>query len=119
MAGGAIGLHLGKVDALILTFLIYRAVRATKLLAKVDRATLLSLLAYIMPTTLAYSLTMANIELHVSASASRSSLMIGLLAMFSWPLATRRATAKPTKGRGAGAPRLGPRLPRPPCHTAA
>jgi hypothetical protein len=117
--GGTIGLHLGKVDALILTFLIYRAVRATKLLAKVDRATLLSLLAYIMPTTLAYSLTMANIGLMLRQRIPVV-VMIGLLAMFSWPLATRRATAKPTKGRGAGAPRLGPRrFPRPPAQPAA
>ncbi len=112
---GTIGLHLGKVDALIFTFLIYRAIRGSRVLVRVDRATFLSLAAYIVPTTFAYSLTMANIGL-ILRQRIPVVVLVGLLAMFSWPLrAAQRAPAPGTTPRGEGGPVTRPRrLPKPP-----
>ncbi|HRG97346.1 MAG TPA: hypothetical protein PLR99_13925 [Polyangiaceae bacterium] len=110
---GTVGLHLGKVDTLIFTYLIYRGVRAARALGRVDRPTLLSLLAYILPTTFAYSLTFANMGLMLRQRIPVV-VMVGLLAVFSWPRrASRRAPAKGVKAPAEGAPARTPRLPRP------
>jgi hypothetical protein len=111
---GTMGLHLGKVDTLIFTYLIYRGVRAARALGRVDRPTLLSLLAYILPTTFAYSLTFANMGLMLRQRIPVV-VMVGLLAVFSWPRrASRRVAAKGAKAleaAPAGTPRRLPQRP--------
>lgn len=100
--GGSLGLHLGKIDTLVFTYLIYRAVRASRLLGRTDRATLLSLLAYIIPTTIAYSLTFANMGLMLRQRIPVV-VMVGLLAVFSWPrrVARKAPAKKPNGANGA------------------
>ncbi len=61
--GGTTGLHLGKVDTLFFYFLAHRATQSSRRLFRTDKATLLSLAAFIVPTTVAYAMTMSNIGL--------------------------------------------------------
>jgi hypothetical protein len=63
--GGSLGFQIGKLDAFIWYFLAYRAYRAGRRLF-VERPTLLLMfMAFLVPTTVAYAATMANIGLIV------------------------------------------------------
>jgi len=62
---GSVGLHLGKVDALVFYAILYQAARAGKALARERPAALLTVASFVIPATLAYAATMANIGLIV------------------------------------------------------
>ncbi|OUC97976.1 hypothetical protein [Streptosporangium minutum] len=60
--GGPV-LQFGKIDVLIWYFLLYNAVRGARRLWRQDRVTLLILLSFVIPGTIAYATTMANMGL--------------------------------------------------------
>jgi hypothetical protein len=61
--GGSVGLQLGKIDTFLWYYLVYRAWKAGRELWGEDRVILLGLLAFLVPTTLVYASSMANIGL--------------------------------------------------------
>lgn len=61
--GGSVGLQIGKVDALIWYYIMFSAYQAARLLWRRDKPSLLMLLIFVAPATLAYALTMANVGL--------------------------------------------------------
>ncbi|MEV1168853.1 hypothetical protein [Nonomuraea sp. NPDC049784] len=60
---GSLAFQLGKIDVLVWYFLLYCAVRGACRLWRHDRRMLLVLLLFIVPGTIAYATTMANIGL--------------------------------------------------------
>jgi len=61
----SVGFQVGKIDALIGTFFLFRGGRAARRMWDDDRGTLLMFLAVVVPLTVAYATTMANIGLIV------------------------------------------------------
>jgi hypothetical protein len=61
-AGGSLGFHLGKLDVVLWYFVIYRAVRAVR---QADRRLVIMLGTFIVPCTLMYAMSMANVGLIV------------------------------------------------------
>lgn len=61
--GGSVGLQLGKIDTMLWYYLVYLAIKSGRRLWTEDRVLLLSMLAFLVPTTLLYASTMANIGL--------------------------------------------------------
>ncbi len=95
--GGSLGLQLGKIDTLVFYYFIWRAAVATKRLLKTDRATLITLLAFIVPTTASYALTMANMGLMLRQRLPIVAVT-AILAMCSWP---RKKTKQTADAKGA------------------
>jgi hypothetical protein len=61
-SSGSLGFHLGKIDSLLWYFLIYRAARTAP---SIDRRLLLMLLTFLVPCTVMYAMSMANVGLIV------------------------------------------------------
>lgn len=59
----SIGFQVGKVDALIWAFFMFRGIRGARRMWNDDRGTLLMFLVVLVPLTVAYATTMANIGL--------------------------------------------------------
>lgn len=59
----SIGFQVGKIDALIWAFFMFRGVRGARRMWRDDRGTLLMFLVVLVPLTIAYATTMANIGL--------------------------------------------------------
>jgi hypothetical protein len=81
---GSIALHVGKIDAGIFAYFIYRAIRACRDLMKRDRTLMLMFVSVIIPLTLAYATTMSNIGLIVRQRIPIV-MITGALATLSWP----------------------------------
>lgn len=60
---GSATLQLGKIEMLIWYFMLYSAVRGARQLWRHDRRVLLILLLFIVPSTIAYATTVANVGL--------------------------------------------------------
>ncbi|MBT2231279.1 hypothetical protein [Nonomuraea sp. NEAU-A123] len=60
---GSATLQLGKIEMLIWYFMLYSAVRGVRVLWRHDRRVLLILLLFIVPSTIAYATTVANVGL--------------------------------------------------------
>lgn len=61
-AGGSLGFHLGKIDAFIWYFILYRAALAVR---QVDRRVVVMLLTFVAPCTIMYAMSMSNVGLIV------------------------------------------------------
>lgn len=61
----SIGFQIGRVDAIIWAFFMYRGFRGARRMWRDDRGTLLMFLIVLVPLTVAYATTMANIGLIV------------------------------------------------------
>jgi hypothetical protein len=84
--GGSVALQVGKLDALAWYYLFYRLLLAAKLLWQEDRSRLLMFLTFLVPSTLAYAMTMANVGLVLRQRIPI--VMIGAaLCCLSWPAA--------------------------------
>jgi len=121
--GGSMGLHLGKVDTLLLGFLLYRATLATRKLWRKDPSTLASLLAFVVPCTVAYAFTMANMGLMLRQRLPIVTV-VALLAVLSWPSRQELARAaearkKARAARAGSAPKGASVPPRRPALPAA
>ncbi len=96
---GSLGLHIGKIDALIWYYLAYRAYRSARKLRKTSPTIVVMFLTFLVPTTVMYATGMINIGI-----AMRERLPIvtiaTLLALIGWeksPEAVMIADVAPTK----------------------
>ncbi|MBB2911635.1 hypothetical protein FHS43_002908 [Streptosporangium becharense] len=87
---GSTTLQLGKIEVLLLYFLFYWAVVGARRLWRHDRRMLLLLLLFIVPSTVAYATTMANIGL-IFRQRIPIVLVVSLLAAVGWTGARRGA----------------------------
>jgi hypothetical protein len=81
---GSVGLHLGKIDVFIFYYLIYRAYLAGKRMLVTDREALIQFIAFLVPSTVAYATTMANIGL-ILRQRMPIVFVTAILAALSWP----------------------------------
>ncbi|MEV0595076.1 hypothetical protein [Nonomuraea cavernae] len=98
---GSITLQLGKLDVLIWYVLLYAAARGAGRLWRQDRRTLLVLLLFIVPGTIAYATTMANIGL-IFRQRIPIVVVTSLLAAVAWSRIPRDSS--PASSREEGAP---------------
>jgi hypothetical protein len=92
---GSFTLQLGKIEALMLYYLMFCAVLGARQLWRRDRRMLLFLLMFIVPSVIVYATTMANVGL-IFRQRMPILLIIALLAALAW---TRRA--EPRRRTGA------------------
>lgn len=80
---GSLGFNLGKIDALAMTYIVWRAIKGGRILFRTDPSALLVLLSFIIPTAFAYAITLNNIG---TTLRQRIPVLLGLmlLASLSW-----------------------------------
>ncbi len=83
-AGGSLGFNIGKIDTLFFYYIMYRAYFGVRKLWKEDRVLLGMLASFVVPTTIAYAMTMANVGLILRQRLPVVAVVM-LLAMRSWP----------------------------------
>lgn len=89
--GGSVAFQIGKIDVAIWYYLAWRAIKAGRTLWREDRTLLLMFLIFLVPGTIAYATTMANIGLILRQRIPL--VLIGsMLGMLSWPA---RAAPRP------------------------
>lgn len=76
---GSFGFQLGKLDALVWYFVVYRAVQAAR---QIDRRLLLMLLTFIAPCTIMYAMSMSNVGLIVRQRLTIVAATVVLAALF-------------------------------------
>jgi hypothetical protein len=86
---GSLELQLGKIDTLLWYFLLYNAVRGCRRLWSYDRTLLFVLLLFIIPGTIAYATTMANVGLMFRLRIPIV-LVASLLAAIAWTKGRQR-----------------------------
>jgi hypothetical protein len=100
---GSIGFQLGKLEALILYWFFYVIYRERRRLWKEHRPTLLMMAAFIIPATLAYAATVANVGLIVR---QRMPIVIAVAILAGLAYRTRTARAGQRSGATRGSPIL-------------
>jgi hypothetical protein len=85
---GSFGLQLGKIEALLLYYFMWRAFRGRRELFDKHRMTTVMLLTFIIPGTLAYAATMSNIGLIVR---QRMPIVIGIAILAALTMSEARA----------------------------
>ena len=90
---GSFGLQLGKIDALIWYYLFFSALRGARVLWKEDRAAVLTLLIFIVPGTIAYATTMANVGL-ILRQRMPIMMVTSVLAALVWSRQEREAAKR-------------------------
>lgn len=89
--GGSLAFQIGKVDVAIWYYMAWRAIKAGRALWTEDRTLLLMFLIFLVPGTIAYATTMANIGLILRQRIPL--VLIGsMLGLLSWPA---RAAPRP------------------------
>lgn len=80
---GSLGFNLGKIDALVMTYIFWRAIKGARQLYKTDPSSLLVLLSFTIPTAFAYAITLNNVG---TTLRQRIPVLLGLmmLASLSW-----------------------------------
>jgi hypothetical protein len=112
--GGSIALQIGKIEALIWYFMLYRAWLASKRLWRENRGLLLMFLSFLVPTTTMYALIMVNVGL--TLRERMGIVFIGyLLAMLSWvpEKVQAKVSSAPPPAASGRARRNRPFMPRP------
>ena len=89
-SAGSVGLQIGKLEAFLWYFIMYRAFRASRL---IDGRLLLTLLTFILPLTLAYAMTVANVGLIVR---QRLIIVVGTAVLAALYRPQRRPAYLPT-----------------------
>jgi len=81
---GSIGLQLAKIEAFAWYFFLYRAVRAARMRWRDESSNLLIIVSFIVPMTVAYAFSFANIGLIVR---ERMGIVLATIAIasLSWP----------------------------------
>ncbi|MFD1536111.1 hypothetical protein [Nonomuraea guangzhouensis] len=82
-AEGSATLQLGKIEMLLWYFMLYSSVRGARLLWRQDRRVLLILLLFIVPSTIAYATTVANVGL-IFRQRIPIVMITSLLAAVAW-----------------------------------
>ncbi|MER6947338.1 hypothetical protein ABT294_25205 [Nonomuraea sp. NPDC000554] len=101
---GSLAFQLGKVDALIWYYLLFSAARGARRLWLDDRRILVILLLFIVPATIAYATTMANIGL-IFRQRMPIIMITSLLSAVAWtrnPRDKGHSTAAPAESESAG-----------------
>lgn len=80
---GSLALQLGKIDTFFWYYLVYSAVRGARRLWSYDRTLLFVLVLFIIPSTIAYATTMANVGL-IFRQRIPIVLVTSLLAAIAW-----------------------------------
>ncbi|TMR97245.1 hypothetical protein [Nonomuraea basaltis] len=80
---GSPALQLGKIEALLVWYLLYCAVKGGRRLWQYDRKMLLFLLLFVVPSTIAYATTIANIGL-IFRQRIPIVLILSLLSAIGW-----------------------------------
>ncbi|GAA3201866.1 hypothetical protein [Nonomuraea roseoviolacea] len=94
-AAGSLSMQLGKIDVLIWYVMLGAAVRGGCRMWREDRRTLLVFLLFIVPSTVAYATTMANVGL-IFRQRMPIVMVTSLLAAVAW---TRTGREEPTRPR--------------------
>jgi hypothetical protein len=81
---GSIGLQLAKIEAFVWYFFLYRAIRAARMRWRDESSNLLIFVSFIVPMTVAYAFSFANIGLIVR---ERMGIVLATIAIasLSWP----------------------------------
>ncbi|WP_328710331.1 hypothetical protein [Microbispora hainanensis] len=101
--GGSVALQLGKVDTLLWYWLLYHAFLGARRLWRYDRRLLLILLLFVVPGSIAYATTMANVGL-IFRQRIPIVMVTSLLSAISWSRTGPygRSAADPPAPRAAG-----------------
>lgn len=101
--GGSVAMQVGKLDALLFYYILYRAWLAARRLWREDRRTLIMFLTFLVPVTVAYATTVSNIGL-ILRQRLPLVFVCGWLAALSWApgVAAARARATPPLGLRLG-----------------
>jgi hypothetical protein len=95
-AGGSVGFHIGKVDTFLWYFLLWRASKAARVRWRQDRTLILMIATFVVPTTVMYATSFANVGLSL-----RQRLVVvvvtAVLAMISWPKVATRRVERPQR----------------------
>jgi hypothetical protein len=110
--GGSIGLQLGKIESLMFYYFIYSSYKASKLLLKRSTGTLVMLLSFLLPASVAYATTMANVGLIVRQRMPLVMVACVFATVYWTEEERRKATYKKAPARGVQ--RLGAQAPAPP-----
>lgn len=97
-AKGSLGFQLGKLDVFIWYFTLYRAIRAAW---TVDRRLLLMLATFIVPCTMMYAMSMANVGLIVR---QRLVIVAATAILASLYKAPRKSPQRTVRGRARSSP---------------
>ncbi|MGP3920750.1 hypothetical protein [Nonomuraea sp. 10N515B] len=108
---GSAALQLGKIEALLVWYLLYCAIKGGRRLWQYDRKMLFFILSFVMPVTIAYATTIANIGL-IFRQRIPIVLILGLLAAIAW-------AREPGKGKRAQPPDESPHHEQSPANRAA
>ncbi|MFF4774311.1 hypothetical protein ACFY05_15750 [Microtetraspora fusca] len=100
--GGSVVLQLAKIETLIWYYLIFCAVRGTRQLWGQDRRVLMLLLLFIVPCTVVYATSMANIGL-IFRQRMPIVMVVSLLAAVAWSQTRRRPGQAPSRSLPASA----------------
>ena len=102
---GSLALQLGKIEALVWYYMLYRAFLASKMLWRENRGMLLMFLSFLIPTTIMYAFIMSNVGLMVRERMGI--VYVGyLLGTLSW--APREALGV-IRGKAVAVPPVAPR----------
>jgi hypothetical protein len=82
-SGGSIGMQIGKLETVLFYAILLGAWRSTRALARTSPSTLVPLLSFAVPTTIAYALTMSNVGLIVRQRLPVV-MVLAVLASLSW-----------------------------------
>jgi hypothetical protein len=90
--GGSIAMQVGKIDAALFYYMLYRAWLAVRRLWREDRRTLIMFLTFLIPITIAYATTMANVGL-ILRQRIPVVFVVAWLAALSWAPSSAPARA--------------------------
>lgn len=103
---GSLTLQLGKIDALLLYYLLFCAVQGARRLWSHDYRMLFLLLLFIVPSTIAYATTMANIGL-IFRQRMPIVMAVSLLAAVAWTKVDReKERSSEVDGKSTTSPSL-------------
>jgi hypothetical protein len=105
--GGSFGFQLGKVDAFLWYFIVYRAIRgARQAIRRADSRLVVMLLSFIVPCTVMYSMSMANVglimrqRLVIVAATAIFAAVYTPKKRVTVAVSNQRLRARPLAGRG-------------------
>lgn len=110
--GGSLGMQLGKIDTLVFYWVIARAAFVARRGRKLDRAVLVGLAAFLLPMTVAYALSLANVGL-VLRQRIPIVVVTALFGLLPTERVVKRAAAN-ERGQGRGGQRGLARIKRAP-----
>ncbi|MEU6415718.1 hypothetical protein [Microbispora sp. NPDC046933] len=96
--GGSIVLQLGKIETLLWYYLLVRAVQGGRELWRRERRFLMVILLFVLPCTIVYATSMANIGL-IFRQRMPIVLVVSLLSAVAWTRAEQRRGPKKSQGR--------------------